>query len=153
MVHTYGNERLEQKNYAKYLSRSNAVQARMTRNAALGITIMFFFIFTFYSYSFYFGSLLRDRRVMNGKVLYTGGSILSTMFCVIFGSFGLGGAAPHLKSVAEGRIAGKLAFDTIDQVPLVKGDEENALKLKAGDIRGHIEFKDVSFSYPSRPEL
>jgi ABC-type multidrug transport system fused ATPase/permease subunit len=122
----------------------------MVRNAALGVTVMFFFIFAFYSYSFYFGSLLRDSRTMNGSEIYTGGAIIATMFSVIFGSFGLGGAGPHLKSVTEGRIAGKLAFDTIDHVPLVKADEADTIILKAGDIHGLIEFKDVSFSYPSR---
>jgi len=36
------------------------------------------------------------------------------MFLVIFGAFNLGNAGPNLKAFTEGRIAGKLAYDTID---------------------------------------
>jgi hypothetical protein len=39
------------------------------------------------------------------------------MFSVIFGSFNLGGAGPHIKSISEGKIAGKLAYDVMDHIP------------------------------------
>lgn len=39
------------------------------------------------------------------------------MFSVIFGSFNLGGASPHIKSISEAKIAGKLAYEMIDAVP------------------------------------
>ena len=52
----------------------------------------------------------------NGK-LYTSGAIFSIMFSVIFGSFNLGGAIPHIKCISEAKIAGKLAYEIIDAVP------------------------------------
>jgi hypothetical protein len=39
------------------------------------------------------------------------------MFSVIFGSFYLGGAGPHIKSISEAKIAGKMAYDVIDAIP------------------------------------
>jgi len=39
------------------------------------------------------------------------------MFSVFFGSYYLGGAGPHIKSISEAKIAGKLAYDVIDAVP------------------------------------
>jgi len=41
------------------------------------------------------------------------------MFSVIFGAFNVGGAVPHLKSLTEGRLAGRLAYKVIDHVPKV----------------------------------
>lgn len=43
-----------------------------------------------------------------------------------------------------------MAFDVIDRVPLIKQDDPNARIL--GEIKGKIEFKNVSFYYPSRPD-
>lgn len=36
------------------------------------------------------------------------------MFSIIFGAFNIGAAMPHMKSIMEGRIAGNLAYETID---------------------------------------
>ena len=76
--------------------------------------MMFLIIFGFYAYSFFFGGYLRYNDVKNGDVEYTGGVVLAIMFSVVFGAFGLGGAGAHIASIAEGRIAGKIAFGVID---------------------------------------
>ncbi len=34
-------------------------------------------------------------------------------------TFSLGGAAPHIKSISEAKIAGRLAYEVIDAVPSV----------------------------------
>ena len=73
------------------------------------------------------------------------------MFTVIFGAFNLGGAIPHVKALAEGRIAGKLAYDTMDSVPKVDPNTAGTIVNK-DQLKGNIKFKNVSFSYPSRPE-
>lgn len=41
------------------------------------------------------------------------------MFCVVFGAMQLGGAAPMITAIAQGRVAAKLAFDVIDHKPKV----------------------------------
>jgi len=74
-------------------------------------------IFSFYGYSFFWGGYLRYNDVKNGEVEYTGGVVLSIMFSVVFGAFNLGGATPHIASVTEGKIAGRLAFNVIDHKP------------------------------------
>lgn len=73
------------------------------------------------------------------------------MFSVIFGAFNLGGAVPHLKALTEGRIAGKFAYDVIDNVPKVDPNQRGE-KVDGSQLSGRIEFRDVSFSYPSRAE-
>jgi len=47
-------------------------------------------------------------------------------------------------------VAGKFAYDVIDRVPSIKLDDPSARRIS--DTRGHIEFKNVSFKYPTRKE-
>ena len=35
----------------------------------------------------------------------------------------LGSAGPHMKAIAEGRIAGRVAFEAIDHIPKIKCNE------------------------------
>ena len=110
-----------------------------------------------YAYSFYFGGYLiwNNFEVSEGKP-YTGGVIIAVIFCVLFGSLGLTGAGPAMISISEGRVAGRFAFDVIDQKPSIKiNDTENkSLQVIQKDqLRGEIKFNNVSFSYPSRPGM
>jgi len=73
------------------------------------------------------------------------------MFSVIFGAFNLGGAVPHIKALTEGRIAGKLAYDVIDNSPKVDPNKKGS-KVEREKMIARIEFRNVNFSYPSRME-
>jgi len=46
--------------------------------------------------------------------IYSGGQVIAIMFSVIFGAFNVGGAVPHLKSLTEGRLAGRFAYNVIE---------------------------------------
>ena len=59
-------------------------------------------------------------------------------------------ATPNIKAISEGKVAGKIAYDVIDRVPSILLDDPESKNV--GDIRGHIEFKNVTFRYPTRTE-
>lgn len=82
---------------------------------------------------------------------YTGGMVIAIMFSVIFGAFNLGGAVPHSKSLAEGRIAGKMAWKIMEAVPKVDPNVKGS-KVDKSNLQGKITFRNVSFSYPTRVE-
>ena len=71
------------------------------------------------------------------------------MFSCIFGTFNLLLAAPHFKSIVEGRIAGKIAYDTINFKPQVDLNP-NGFKIEKDNMKGEIVFENVNFRYPSR---
>jgi len=127
--------------------------SQITKNA-LGIGGMFGSFFCLYAYAFYFGGVLRWNKVESspGEV-YTGGKIIGVLFCVVFGAMMAGGMAPHLKAIAEGRIAGRIAYEAIDTIPKIKVNEPGTRHIKSSDITGRIVFKDVHFTYPSRPDV
>ena len=117
---------------------------------------MFFVFLNLYAYSFYFGGFLiwNDIEVREGKQ-YTGGVVISVIFCVVFGSLGLTGATPAITAISEGRVAGKFAFDIIDHKPdiVINDDNKDLHVVKKEELKGEIKFENVNFTYPSRPEL
>jgi hypothetical protein len=55
----------------------------------------------------------------------------------------------HIQAFIEGRVAGKLAYDTINHVTEVQSNP-NGLVLSKDEIKGEIIFKNVNFTYPTR---
>jgi len=58
--------------------------------------------------------------------IYTSGDILACFLGIVYGVFSLGLAAPNFKSLAEGRVAGKAAYDIIDRLPEILLDENES---------------------------
>ena len=98
----------------------------------------------------YVGSFFVEHEVNNDAMdrSYSSGDILSCFFGLVFGIFALGMAGPNFKSIAEGQVAGKLAFDIIERKPdvLIDGNQSKQ------ELKGEIEFRKVTFRYPSRKD-
>jgi ATP-binding cassette, subfamily B (MDR/TAP), member 1 len=121
VVVAYGQEEKEVKNYAKYLMRAKIAGVKTHCKSAFTMAIFFASIFGTYAYAFYLGSvwIYYDFKNDTFDRVYSAGDILSCFFGVIFGMFSMGLAAPNIKAVTEGRVAGKLAFDIIDRKPAI----------------------------------
>jgi ABC-type multidrug transport system fused ATPase/permease subunit len=63
VVHTYGQECLELKNYTKYLERAQITAHKQCTKQALGIGGLFGSFFLLYAYAFIFGGMLRWNEV------------------------------------------------------------------------------------------
>ncbi|KAH0783954.1 hypothetical protein KY290_003552 [Solanum tuberosum] len=59
-------------------------------------------------------------------------------------------ALPEVKYFTEASVAASRIFDRIDRVPEIDGEDTRGLVLE--DIRGEVEFRNVMFTYPSRPD-
>lgn len=158
IVQTYCNEMLELNNYSKYLGRAKAKQRKHALFQAFSNASLFGIIFCFYAMALYFGGYLRwnevnEYSISKGKYQpYTGGQVVCVMFCVVFGAMQLGGAAPMIGAVAQGRVAAKLAYEVIDHKSKVDINS-NGVKFDPTKYTGQIKFSNVNFKYPSRPDL
>lgn len=72
-----------------------------------------------YAWGYYCGAYLKTHKSENDETDYNGGFIISVLLFVIIGTMNLGVGASHYQSTVEAKVAGKIAFDTIDQKPLV----------------------------------
>ena len=152
MVFAFGREDTEIKNYEKYLARAHKTGIKTHLTGSLAIGGFFLTLYGYYSYSFFIGSYMVTDKIINDNSgnLYTSGDIMACFLGLVYGIFSLGLATPNFKALTEGRVAGKMAYDIIERRPQIKLDDSKARVLS--DVQGKIEFRNVSFTYPSRPE-
>uniref|UniRef100_A0A8D3E482 Bile salt export pump n=1 Tax=Scophthalmus maximus TaxID=52904 RepID=A0A8D3E482_SCOMX len=107
---------------------------------------MWLIIFLCYGLAFWYGSSL----VVDTEE-YTPGTLLQVFFGVLIAAMNLGQASPCLEAFASGRGAATIIFETIDREPEIDCLSESGYKLDR--VKGDIEFHNVTFYYPSRPEV
>ncbi|KAG7250785.1 hypothetical protein CRUP_011137, partial [Coryphaenoides rupestris] len=107
---------------------------------------MWFIIFLCYALAFWYGSgLVLDT------LEYTPGTLLQVFFGVLIAAMNLGQASPCLEAFASGRGAATIIFETIDREPEIDCLSESGYKLDR--VKGDIEFHNVTFNYPARPDV
>lgn len=67
------------------------------------------------------------------------------------GGMQLGQSSPYVEAFAVARSAASLIYDIIDREPEMDSIGDEGEKPKA--LEGDIEFKEVKFNYPSRPDV
>ena len=69
----------------------------------------------------------------------------------MIGSMSIGLAFPLLETFGNGSAAAAKIFKIIDQKPRIDSSSDKGEKLE--NISGRLEFKNVTFAYPARPEV
>ncbi|KAL8144526.1 hypothetical protein V2J09_017558 [Rumex salicifolius] len=79
-----------------------------------------------------------------------GGKAFTAIFSAIVGGMSLGQSFSNLGAFSKGKAAGFKLMEMIEQKPSIR-DPLDGKRLE--EVNGNIEFKNVSFSYPSRPDV
>ncbi|KAJ2780131.1 hypothetical protein H4R18_003635 [Coemansia javaensis] len=104
------------------------------------------FIFVMYCVGFNFGSW----RLREGE--YQPDQVINVIIVLLVGGFMLSGAAPNVSAIVTAQGSAGKVFSIIDRVsPIDPLDTEHGIKVER--IRGDISFRDIHFSYPSRPDV
>ncbi|KAL5552730.1 hypothetical protein UlMin_040131 [Ulmus minor] len=101
-------------------------------------------IYAAWGFQAWVGSLLVIERGEKGGLVFISG------VCVILGGVSVMHALPNLSFIFEAIIASNRIFEMIDRVSVIDSEDEKGKVLK--NVRGEIEFRNVHFCYPSRPE-
>ena len=89
-----------------------------------------------------------SRLIADGELNV--GLVMNVLFAVILASFSLSQVAPRIEVFSKATAASQKIFQTIYRIPSIDSLSDQGDRPK--DLKGNIEFKDVSFIYPSRPE-
>ncbi|XP_068446529.1 bile salt export pump isoform X2 [Clinocottus analis] len=145
-VAAFGGEKKEVQRYDKNLISAQRVGIRKGLIMGFFTGYMWLVIFLCYALGFWYGSGL----VVDSEE-YTAGTLLQVFFGVLIAAMNLGQASPCLEAFASGRGAATIIFETIEREPEIDCLSEAGYKLDR--VKGDIEFHNVTFHYPSRPEV
>uniref|UniRef100_A0A8C4V954 Bile salt export pump n=1 Tax=Falco tinnunculus TaxID=100819 RepID=A0A8C4V954_FALTI len=145
-VAAFGGEKKEAERYDKNLVFAQHWGIRKGIIMGLFTGYMWLIIFLCYALAFWYGS-----KLVLEEEEYSPGTLLQVFFGVLVGALNLGQASPCLEAFATGRGAAANIFETIDKKPAIDCMSEDGYKLDK--VRGEIEFHNVTFHYPSRPDV
>ncbi|VDL90047.1 unnamed protein product [Schistocephalus solidus] len=144
-VFAFIGQEKEAKRYSSELGA--AAKVSMKKNAVLGFSIGLITLSVFASsgLTFWFGvkELPTDPDLNSGK-------IVSVVLAFLVGSIGLGLVLPEFAFFTRAASAARSVFHIIERVPEIDKEAEGRI---LDEVRGKIEFKNVSFAYPMRPDV
>ncbi|XP_055864045.1 ATP-dependent translocase ABCB1-like isoform X3 [Biomphalaria glabrata] len=151
-VISFNGHSQEIKKYSLALEESKKLGIRKSIFAGLSVGLTFFIMFCAYGLAFWFGSTqVNDYNKSDGQDGLSPGNVFTIFFSVMIGSFALGSAAPHITTVMTAKGAGGTVFSIIIDKPPIDSSDPGG--QKPNTVNGYIQFKDVEFTYPTRPEV
>ncbi|KAA8645148.1 ABC transporter ATP-binding protein [Aspergillus tanneri] len=134
---------------AKYESMA-AESKRMGLSQSLNMAILysaeFFCVYAGYGLAFWQGV----RMYARGEITEAG-TVVTVIFAVIVAATAMTQIAPQIIQVTKAASAAQEIWAVIDREPAIDGLSPDGIRPKS--CEGNIVFSDVSFAYPSRPEV
>ncbi|XP_016072489.1 PREDICTED: ATP-binding cassette sub-family B member 5 [Miniopterus natalensis] len=146
-VVAFGAQEKEIQRYTHNLKDAKDVGIKKTIASKLSLGAVYFFMNGTYGLTFWYGTSL----ILSGEPGYTIGTVLAVFFSVIHSSYCIGTAAPNFENFTIARGAAFNVFQVIDKKPAIGNFSTTGYKPAC--IEGTVEFKNVFFSYPSRPSV
>ncbi|NXD79725.1 MDR1 protein, partial [Halcyon senegalensis] len=143
-VIAFGGQQKEIKRYHKNLEDAKRIGIKKAITSNISMGAAFLLIYASYALAFWYGTTL----ILSDD--YTIGKVLTVFFSVLIGAFSIGQTAPSIEAFASARGAAYAIFNIIDNEPQIDSYSETG--YKPDYIKGNLEFQDVYFNYPSRPD-
>ncbi|CAN0108013.1 unnamed protein product, partial [Discosporangium mesarthrocarpum] len=144
-------ERNELTRYSGHLAAAEKAGITGGLQQGLGFGVMFMSFFLGYALAFWYGTKLVADDMDAGCVnnCHTGGEVITTIFGVLVGAMGMGQMSPGLTALTLAKQAGYGVFEVIHRVPVIDSFSKEGEQPK---IEGRLDFEEVDFSYPARPD-
>ncbi|KAI5058686.1 hypothetical protein GOP47_0026856 [Adiantum capillus-veneris] len=143
-VHSFVGEKKAFRSYldALQITKKLGIQGGLAKG--LGIGALYGLGFGSFGLLLWFSGRLIEKGITNG------GEAFTTILNVISSSLALGQAAPDIATISKAKVAGYTILEMIKRKPLISNNTDG---LMLEQISGNIELQNVSFSYPSRPDI
>ncbi|XP_063777832.1 ATP-binding cassette sub-family B member 5-like isoform X2 [Pseudophryne corroboree] len=145
-VVAFGGQEKEIKRYTNNLGEAKKLGIKKAIASQLALGFVYLIVYASYGLGFWYGTVL-----ILGDQGYTIGDALVVFFSVVISSYCIGQAFSHLEAFSIARGAAYGIFHVIDQTSTIDSFSEEGYRLDI--VKGNVEFKDVHFCYPSRPNV
>ncbi|KAG0172209.1 ATP-binding cassette, sub-B (MDR TAP), member 4 [Apophysomyces sp. BC1034] len=131
--------------YNDQLKKAKVTGIKRGMILGFGLASFMLVLFCTYGLAFWYGSQLVINRQLDGS------TVLVVFFAMIMGAISLLQLPPNLSAVSSAAGAAYKIYATIDRVPDIDADSEAGVKPEK--VIGNLEFRNVKFSYPTRPDI
>jgi len=142
-LYAFTNETLAKYSYATSLQATLRYGIQISLVQGLGLGFTYGLAICSCALQLWFGRFLISHKRANG------GEVITALFAIILSGLGLNQAATNFYSFEQGRIAAYRLYEMISRSPASITKEGKVLV----GVQGNIEFRNVYFSYLSRPEI
>ncbi|KAJ3106311.1 Multidrug resistance protein 1 [Phlyctochytrium planicorne] len=146
-VAAFGGEKREVERYKVKLEDAEKSGIRIAFVNGISVGAVMCTIFGTYALGFWYGGTLIGTNPGD----LTGGEVINVFMSIIIGAFSLGQAGPNVAAMGSAMGAAKKIFSTLDRVSPIDPLSDEGKRPPA--VEGSIEFKDVCFHYPQRPDV
>ncbi|KAJ5608004.1 hypothetical protein N7537_004623 [Penicillium hordei] len=151
VVHAFGaNGRLEEK-FSKALKDSETEGLKKASATGIQAGVLYFVAYGANGLAFWQGSKQIAAAVRAGSAGATVGSVFTVIFVLVEATLLLSQVAPFIHLFTQAVACYHKLRDDIERKTLIDGYSDAGIRLTQAE--GGFEFKDVSFIYPSRPEI
>ena len=147
-VASFSGEKKAIEKYDEKLREAETAGVTLSIIRGMGLGILFLSIFLTYGVGYWYGS----RLIATGEVDF--GTVLTSVLACVIGSISIGIAAPNISAVAQAKAGSAAIHKLIDRQSsiLAKEPGRDSSPVCIGRLSGTVEFIDVRFRYPSRPD-
>ncbi|PYH91754.1 mating factor A secretion protein STE6-like protein, partial [Aspergillus ellipticus CBS 707.79] len=150
VVQAFGaNTRLEEK-FSKALKDSETEGLKKATAVGIQSGVLYFIAYSANGLAFWYGSKQVANNI-SGHGGVTVGATFTVIFVLIEATLLLSQVAPFLHLFIAAVASYSKLRDDIERVPQIDGTSDEGIRLT--QAAGDFEFKDVTFTYPSRPEV
>ncbi|KAK1909126.1 hypothetical protein P3342_011204 [Pyrenophora teres f. teres] len=146
MVKCFNGERHELQVFTKIVSIAAGLYRRVANLRSIQIGIMQFFTVSVFVQGFWYGSHIIDTGASDA------GKVLTTFWAALMAMSGVTSLMPQLIVLHKGKTAGGKLMMLMKQISTSDCQLESQGHIKPSRCPGDIEFKHVTFSYPSRAD-
>ncbi|KAF8086658.1 hypothetical protein N665_0615s0008 [Sinapis alba] len=113
--------------------------------SGLGFGFSFFILFCVYAASFYAGA----RLVEAGRTTFN--DVFQVFFALTMAAIGISQSSSFAPDSSKAKVAAASIFGIIDRKSKIDSSDESGTVLE--NVKGDIELRHISFTYPARPDI
>ena len=150
-VASFSNFEFEQKRFNEKIEICYQLDLATVFKLGISIGLLIFFLNSTMTVSMAYGRTLIKKDFNNNKGRdFTGADVITVSFCTLMAIMGFGLIAPNVKIIQESCTASSDYFTLVERKPAMDFTQ-SVEKPPRDSIKGKIEFKNVTFKYPSDP--